>query len=152
MPLLQYLDVPCSSSFSTLGLVTGVHQRTSLTIREHGVRIIEAIVLVISLVWFAALLLFFLLILFLIRLVVAWCRRTFQFAYSRFQLIHEANVLVVLHQSSRGFVIVPLDCARTEVHLSQRRYLHSRHVQHQRDREERHPERHRKPRLHHRRP
>src|SRR5206468_10253697 len=70
-----------------------------------------------------------------------------EFPQPRFNLVHESNIVVVLHDSSGGFVVSTTQSAGPQIGVTQITYFHSCHAQRDRTREESHAERHRESRL-----
>src|SRR5207245_7490584 len=70
-----------------------------------------------------------------------------EFPHPRFNLVYEANILVILHHLGCGGVVGPLQRTGTQIYLLQVAGLHPRHAHRNREREERHAERHSKPQL-----
>src|SRR5512140_2107671 len=95
---------------------------------------------------------------FLLLLVVLVGRRfafrrggALEFLHPRFDLVHEADVLVVLHQLAGSFVVAADQRAGTQVHVAQVGQLQPGDVQQHGDGEERHGARHGEARLYHQR-
>src|SRR5208282_1951072 len=59
-----------------------------------------------------------------------------QFAQLRFDLVHEVNIIVVLHDFDLGIVVSMTQRCRPQVDLRHILWLHPGHVQRQRKREE----------------
>src|SRR5438067_10930071 len=61
-----------------------------------------------------------------------------EFPEPRFNFVHESNVVVVLHDSSGGFVVSATQSAGPQIGMAQISYFHSCHAQRDREREEGH--------------
>src|SRR5438067_5942912 len=72
---------------------------------------------------------------------------TLDFSYLRFNLIHEANVLVVLHDLALGHVITARDGAGTQIDVAQIGHFHASNVQSHGHRKEGHAKGHCEARL-----
>src|SRR6266699_7207907 len=61
-----------------------------------------------------------------------------EFPQPRFNLVHKSNIVVVLHDSSGGFVASTTQSAGPQIGVTQIPYFHSGHAQRDRKREEGH--------------
>src|SRR5437660_4858220 len=61
-----------------------------------------------------------------------------EFPQPRFNLVHESNIVVVLHDSAGGFVVSATQSAGPQIGMAQIADFHSCHTQRDRKREESH--------------